>query len=126
MDTDIEKVILGNLIHNNEFARKSLPYLKPEYFEDRCERTVYKLIHKYFETFNELPSKEALAIDLESVKGINDDEHKEVKSIIKSLSKSKNNEWLEKHAEKFCKDRAIYLALMESIDIATEIGRAHV
>ena len=115
----IESVILSNLIYNEDYTRKVLPYLKEEYFSSQTDRVIYSLINKYINSYNSLPSKEALAIDLSNLPNVSEDAFKTAKTDIESLQKDQDTkiDWLLDQTEKFCQDKAIYNAIMSSIQI---------
>mgnify|MGYP003321978327 FL=1 len=115
----IEFLILKNLIHNEKYLRKSIPFIKSEYFEDAHQKMVYEEIFSFVEKYNELPTKEVLTIEIEKRSDINEDSFKSVTHLISCLDESPvENEWLVDTTEKWCRDRAIYLALLDSIAIA--------
>jgi replicative DNA helicase len=115
----IEKVILRNLIYNEEYLRKVLPFVEPDYFNDRNERVVFEHITKYAAEYNSLITKEVLQIEIEDRRDITQDEVKKIYGTINELEDIECDfEWLSDTTEKWCRDRAIYLALMESIKIA--------
>ena len=115
----IEKVILRNLIYNEEYLRKVLPFIEPDYFNDRSEKIVFQHITKYAAEYNSLITKEVLQIEIEDRRDITQDEVKNIYGIINELEDIECDfEWLSDTTEKWCRDRAIYLALMESIKIA--------
>ena len=115
----IEFLILKNLIHNEKYLRKSIPFIKSEYFEDPHQKMVYEEIFSFVEKYNELPTKEVLSIEIEKRDDINEDSFKSVTHLISCLDESPvENEWLIDTTEKWCRDRAIYLALLDSIAIA--------
>ena len=115
----IEKVILRNLIYNEEYLRKVLPFIEPDYFNDRNERVVFEHITKYASEYNSLITKEVLQIEIEDRRDITQDEVKNIYGTINELEDIECDfEWLSDTTEKWCRDRAIYLALMESIKIA--------
>ena len=115
----IEKVILRNLIYNEEYLRKVLPFVEPDYFNDRNERVVFEHITKYAAEYNSLITKEVLQIEIEDRRDITQDEVKNIYGTINELEDIECDfEWLSDTTEKWCRDRAIYLALMESIKIA--------
>ena len=118
----IERTILSNLLFNNEYNRKVIPFLKPEYFQDHNEKVVFDLIDDYVKQYNSFPSTEALAIDLSNKEGLNDETFKISKEIIASLEHDSNTklDWLLDQTEKFCQDKALYLAIMRSIRIMDE------
>lgn len=115
----IENVIFGNLINNEEYARKVIPFLKSEYFSDQVDRTVFDLITEYVNKYNSFPTKTALDIDLNEKTGLTEDQFKRAKELVSELEKSEEKDinWLVDSTEKFCKDKALYNALMESIQI---------
>ena len=115
----IEFLILKNLIHNEKYLRKSIPFIRSEYFEDPHQKMVYEEIFSFVEKYNELPTKEVLSIEVEKRDDINEDSFKSVTHLISCLDESPvENEWLVDTTEKWCRDRAIYLALLDSIAIA--------
>jgi len=115
----IEKVILRNLVYNEEYLRKVLPFIEPDYFNDRNERVVFEHITKYAAEYNSLITKEVLQIEIEDRRDITQDEVKNIYGTINELEDIERDfEWLSDTTEKWCRDRAIYLALMESIKIA--------
>ena len=115
----IEKVILRNLVYNEEYLRKVLPFVEPDYFNDRSERIVFEHITKYVAEYNSLITKEVLQIEIEDRRDITQDEVKNIYGTINELEDIECDfEWLSDTTEKWCRDRAIYLALMESIKIA--------
>ena len=115
----IEKVILRNLVYNEEYLRKVLPFIEPDYFNDRSERVVFEHITKYAAEYNSLITKEVLQIEIEDRRDITQDEVKNIFGTINELEDIECDfEWLSDTTEKWCRDRAIYLALMESIKIA--------
>lgn len=121
----IENVIFGNLVNNEEYARKVIPFLKSDYFTDNVDSTVYELIEEYVGKYGNFPSKEALAIDLGNRVGLTDDQFKAAETLIGDLAKSEDREidWLIDSTEKFCKDKALYNALMESIKLVDDNKR---
>jgi replicative DNA helicase len=119
---NIERIILSNLIFNDKYNRKVIPFLKSEYFQDYPERVVFDLIDEYVKKYNSFPSTEALAIDLSNKEGLNDQTFKNSKDVITALETDSNTQldWLVDHTEKFCQDKALYLAIMQSIKIMDE------
>jgi replicative DNA helicase len=115
----IEFLILKNLIHNEDFMRKVVPFVKLEYFEDSNQRIVYEEIFNFVAEYNEAPTKEILNIEVQKRKDLNETSIKEIIHLIKCLDDNPVEfEWLLNTTEKWCRDRAIYLALVESIGIA--------
>lgn len=114
----IEQIIFNNLVTNEEYGRKVIPFLKDEYFSEYEHKVVYNLIDEYVKKYNSFPSREALAIDLTNKDGINDDTFKKCKEIIAAIESDETKlEWLVDQTEKFCQEKAIYNALMNSIQI---------
>lgn len=124
-DKRLEFVILKNLVKEDVFARKTLPFIQDEYFAERDERYVYEQIREYFTKYNTIPTVEALGIELDSA-SMNDADYKLTKVILDKLYKDKDDtplDWLIEQTEKWCKDRAIYNAVMDSIEILDEKGK---
>jgi len=116
----IESLVLENLIYNEEFTRKVLPYLSKEFFHDRTDGIVYSEIKEFFSLYNLPPTKEAIEISLNERKDLNDDEFKSIQQEMSSYTKAVESDklnWLVDQTEKFCKDKAVYNAIMESIHI---------
>jgi replicative DNA helicase len=114
----IERVILSNLLHNDEYARKVIPFLKTEYFQDYSERVVFDLVDDYVKKYNEFPSLTAIAIELTEKEGLNDQAFESTKNILSSLEKTEVKlDWLIDNTEKWCQDKALYLGIMKSISI---------
>ena len=115
----VEFLILKNLLHNEEYVRKVIPFIKAEYFEDYNQKIVFEEIIKFVETYNKPLSKEILCIETEKRQDINDSSFHEITNLITSLDESPTEfDWLVNTTEKWCRDRAIYIALMDSIHIA--------
>jgi replicative DNA helicase len=118
----IEHIIFGNLIENEEYGRKVIPFLKEEYFTDTVDRKIFSIIHEYVGKYNNFPTKSAVEIDLNDVGGLSDDQFKLAKEVVSGLDKSEDRDvaWLVDNTEKFCKDKALYNALMQSIQIVDD------
>jgi len=115
----LELTILKNLVYNCDYARKVIPHIQPEYFEDRVEKTLFLESTEFLIKYDSLITPEALSIEIGNRTDLTDSEVKQANQIIKSLSDDRvDNQWLLDTTEKWCRDRAIYLALMESIHIA--------
>ena len=115
----IEITILKNLIHNEDYARKVIPFIQPEYFENRSQRIVFEEIVEFIVKYNNPITLESLSIEVDNRSDIVESEVKEIKTIFDKLDKTGvDDSWLLDSTEKWCRDRAIYLALMESIHIA--------
>ena len=115
----VEFLILKNLLHNEEYVRKVIPFIKADYFEDLTQKIVFEEISSFVEQYNKPATKEILCIEAEKRSDINDSSYKDVTNLISSLNDEPSEfEWLINTTEKWCRDRAIYLALMESIQLA--------
>ena len=115
----IETTILKNLIFNEDYSRKVIPFIKSEYFENRSEKIIFEEITKFIVKYNSSITIEALNIETENRTDLTESEVKEIREINNSFTETVvENQWLIDSTEKWCRDRAIYLALMESIHIA--------
>jgi replicative DNA helicase len=115
----IEFVILKNLLCNENYSRKVLPFIKEEYFEDINQKIVFEEINSFIRQYNQLATKEILLIEVDKRSDINEDNYKSIAKILEGFDDSISEfDWLINTTEKWCRDRAIYLALMESIHIA--------
>ena len=116
----IENTIIKNLISNEEYMRKVLPFLKPDYFDNTHEKIIFEEVTKFIVAYDKSPTSEILSIECEKRKDINDDAYKEILTYLKDLETLEESidDWLIDTTEKWCKERAIYLALVESISIA--------
>ena len=115
----IEFLILRNFLHNEQFTRKVLPFIKAEYFEDTSQKVIFEEILNFVQKYNQLATKEILSIEVENRKDINEDSFKQILNLIENLDDDPTEiDWLVNTTEKWCRDRAIYIALMESIHIA--------
>ena len=115
----VENLVLKNLIHNEEYARKVIPFIKKEYFEEESNRILYEEISGFIVKYDELPSKEAVSIEVENREDLTEQTFRELGKVISYLDKEPADfDWLCDTTERWCRDRAIYLALMESIALA--------
>jgi replicative DNA helicase len=115
----IETTILRNLVFNEEYSRKVIPFIQPDYFDQRSEKVVFQEIVHFIVKYGSAITTEALQIELENRTDLTESEVKEVREISSSLTDFPvEKQWLLDTTEKWCRDRAIYLALMESINIA--------
>jgi replicative DNA helicase len=115
----VEFLVLKNLLHNEDFLRKCIPFIKPDYFQDANQRIVFEEITDFVNQYNDVPTQEILSIEIEKRSDINENNFKEVTQLISCLeNEPTDHEWLLNTTEKWCRERAIYLALMESIQIA--------
>jgi archaellum biogenesis ATPase FlaH len=115
----METTILKNLIYNGEFTRRAFPFLKGEYFSDPAERTVYSLVHLFIEKYKTQPTKEALVIDLGNETKIPQGIFDAALVLLNGMEKytPSNMDWLITETEKFCQEKAVYNAVMNSIHI---------
>ena len=119
MNERIETTILRNLLCNEQFYRKVVPFVKPDYFNEIHERVIYEEVWNFASTYELVPTKEVLTINLESRKDLNEEVYQNaVKTIAELSDATVEHQWLLDTTEKWCKDRAIYLALLESIKVA--------
>jgi|TARA_B100000085_G_scaffold103227_1_gene93854 replicative DNA helicase len=115
----VEILILRNLIYFEDYARKVIPFVKKEYFESESHKIVFEEIYSFLSSYDKLPTKEAISIEVEKRDDITQETFKESSNIITSLHDEPTElSWLVNTTEKWCRDRAIYLALMESIQLA--------
>jgi len=114
----IERTALTQLVTNEKYARKVLPFIKGDYFSDRTERTVFEEITKFVDKYNKIPTQTSLEIEVQSRKDLNENEYSKVVEVIKTLeSTDVDFDWLVDTTEKFCKDKAVYNAIVEGISI---------
>jgi replicative DNA helicase len=119
MMESVEFLILRNLLHNEQYVRKVIPFIKSEYFEDTNQKIVFEEILKFIQEYNQPATKEVLCIEVEKRQDINDTSFREITHLVSCLEDVPSEfNWLVDTTEKWCRDRAIYLALMESIHIA--------
>ena len=118
MSQTIERTTLTQLVTNEQYARKVLPFMKSDYFADRTERTVFEEITKFVDKYNKIPTQTSLEIEVQGRKDLNEDEYKKVVAVIQTLSSTDVDfDWLVDTTEKFCKDKAVYNAIVEGISI---------
>ena len=122
----IEQKILTNLIYDEQYCRKVIPFIKRDYFSDRKEAILANEIVEFFNKYNKPASKEVLAIEVGNRKDLNDKELAELTEYISKLeNEPTNEEWLLENTEKFCKDRAVYNAILSSIKIIDGNDKVH-
>ena len=116
---NVEFLILRNLLHNEEYVRKVIPFIKGEYFEDIKQKVIFEEISKFVGQYNQPATKEILCIEIEKRSDINDSSFKDITDTVAALVDDPADfDWLVNTTEKWCRDRAIYLALLESISLA--------
>ena len=114
-----ELKILSNLIHDQDYMRKVIPFINETYFDNFSERNIFKEINNHITKYETLPTKSILGIEIENRNDLSEDMFKECLDVIDKLQEEKiDQNWLIDTTEKWCKERAVYLALMESIKIA--------
>jgi replicative DNA helicase len=115
----IEHTILKNLLYNEEYSRKVIPFIKSEYFQEVSQRITFEEIVTFIANYNSQITVEALLIEISNRKDLNEGTLKELQILITNLENTPaDHQWLLDTTEKWCRDRAIYLALMDSINIA--------
>ncbi len=115
----IETTILRNLVFNEDYSRKVIPFIQPDYFEQKTEKVIFEEIVQFIVKYGSAITIEALNIEVENRTDLTEDQIKEIRDINNSLNDFPvDKQWLLDITEKWCRDRAIYLALMESIHIA--------
>ncbi len=124
MEATIEKTIISHLVFSEEYARQVVPFLRAEYFHERPVQATYELIDGYFNKYNGPPTKEAVLIELKGLNGLSEAEYHSAKVFVESLSTEGTDvKWLVAQTEAFCKDKAIYNAVNESIVILGGAGK---
>jgi len=114
----IEQTIISSLFFKEEYTRKVLPFIKEEYFGNRIEQLLYGEIFKFIEKYNNLPTKDAMLIELGQRKDINEEELNHLKDYVVAVENTEADEqWLTETTEKFCKDRAVHNAVLSGIKI---------
>ena len=118
MPTNLEQTILRNLLTDESYMRKVLPFIKPDYFEG-IYRILFREAGKFVAKYNKLPNAESFKIELDNADKLNDEQYNLAMDIVPQLfaGEKVDDKWLLDTTEKWCQDRAIYLAIMESISI---------
>ena len=115
----LELTILRNLIYNEDYSRKVIPFIQPDYFEQRSEKVIFEEITKFIVKYGSAITVEALGIEIENRTDLNESENKEIHDFVSKFHDGVvEKQWILDTTEKWCRDRAIYLALMQSIHIA--------
>ena len=119
MTLKIEEITLSKLILNESYCRKVMPFIKREYFDGHPNGVLFETLTEYVSNFDTNPEPNALKIEVEKRRDITEDVYKDIERFLDNLDRDQYNEdWLVDTTEKWCKERAIYLALMESVQIA--------
>jgi len=114
----IENQIFGNLLTQEAYTRKVMPFLDAKYFTDRTDRVIFEEISKFFSHYNAVPSKDAVKIEISNRTDVTEEQVKSANEILDSVNgDDTNQDWLVNSTEKFCKDKAIYNAILDSIKI---------
>ena len=114
----IENTILANLFYNEDYTRKVLPFIKEEYFSNRVEQLLFGEVFTFVEKYNNLPTKDAILIELNSRRDINEEELQHLKDYVVAIENTESDDqWLLETTEKFCKDRAVHNAVLAGIKI---------
>ena len=122
----LEQTILSNLIHNEEYVRQSIAHLKASYFLDAEYREVFKCVRDYVTAYNSPPAISAIKIALQDNRKITEDLYVKCEELINGLSQTDEDQrWLIDQTEKFCKDKAVYNAIMQSIQIIDGQDKTH-
>ena len=115
----IESTVLKNLINNETYMRKTIPYIKGEYFTQYSDKVLFDIINDFVVSYGQSPTKEVLAIEVDNRKDLNEDSYKELQLKIDDINNTEvDHQWILDTTEKWCKQRAVYLALLESVKIA--------
>ena len=125
----LEQAILKNLVYNEDYLRKVLPFIKPDYFSDRTERTIFNEITSFTETYNNPPSIEAISIAIKEKNTLTDDEVKNCETYLTEIEVNRSAEaeiqWLVDKTEKFCQEKAIYNGVLRAISILDGKDKSH-
>ena len=122
----IERTTLSNLVYNEPYARKVIPFIRGDYYADRRERIVFEEIVKFVEKYNSQPTSETLSIELDNRKDLSDEDFKSVVDIVETLSNADvDMQWLVDTTEKWCKDRAVHNAILNGIQIIEGKDKEH-
>jgi replicative DNA helicase len=122
----LEQTIIKNLIYNEEYVRKVLPFIRPDYFSDNAEKIVFKEIFEFINQYKNPPTHEALVINFTEKKTLTEPQVQEAIELLNKVHSDKDEptetQWLIEQTEKFCQDKAIYNAIMESVSILDSKG----
>jgi len=125
----LEQTILKNLIYNDEYLRKVLPFIKPDYFTEKNDRTIFNQIVSFVDSYNSTPTIESLVLAVKECKNLTGEEVENCEEYLKEIENSKKEdtkiEWLTDKTEKFCQEKAIYNAVLDSISILDGKDKTH-
>mgnify|MGYP003332516881 FL=1 len=117
----LEQTILKNLIYNEDYLRKVLPFLKPEYFTENTDRTLFTTINEFIQSYNKPPTIEAITLAVQERRNLTDDQVEKCKNNLQEIRESASErseiQWLTDKTEQFCQEKAIYNAVLGSISI---------
>ena len=117
----LETTILKNLLFNEDYARKILPFIKLEYFSDNTEKNVFKEIEEHIQHYKHLPTYESIVINFTESKSLTEEQVRDAVQLVREINADKEEptdvDWLINQTEKFCQDRALYNAIMKSVKI---------
>jgi replicative DNA helicase len=124
---NLEKTILNHLLYNEQYARKTLPFIKSEYFLDHSQRLLYEKVLEYTQKYNSIPTKEALFIEIDNDNKVSEGVFNEVLTLLDDLKQPEEASlmWLVDTTEKFCQEKAVYNAVMSSIRIIEGKDKEH-
>ena len=123
---NLEQKILKHLLLDEEYTRKTLPFIKGEYFQESSEKLLFDEIQNYVNKYNSMPTKEALVIEIDKRVNLTDDQHKKTVALVKSITidpEVSDTKWLIDATEDFCQEKAIYNGIMQSIQILDDKGK---
>jgi len=126
----LEQTIIKSLLYSESYTRRALPFLEEQYFDQRPEKAIFKVVKEFITKYNAQPTREAITIILDEVPGFTEDEFKEITTILQNVENEKdespNEDWLIEETERFCKQRAIHNAILTSFEIINDqTGRNH-
>lgn len=115
----IESTIIKNLVNSESYMRKVIPYIKGEYFTQYSDKVLFDIINQFVVSYGQTPTKEVLLIEVDNRKDLSEDSYKELQLKIDDINNTEvDSQWILDTTEKWCKQRAVYLALLESVKIA--------
>lgn len=116
---NFEQVLLNNLVFNEEFTRKTLPFIKNDYFHDKSERIVFEVIDDYYTKFNSAPTTSSLLVELNGRDDLNEETFPQARQVVESMNPATldSEEWLVETTEKFCQEKALFNAVRKAIHI---------
>ena len=110
---EVEQLVIKNLLLDEEYVRKAMPFIKTEYFADTTGKKLFDIFSKYFTEYSAIPTKEALVIEVGQMSGISDEQHHDIVKAIGNIDTEKSEfDWILDTTEKWCKERALYLSLI--------------